>query len=61
LICRSCGLTVEIEAVAVEEWAHSVAAEHGFTAANHVVDVFGLCAECTAVAPGPTRSALSAQ
>ena len=47
LICRSCGTTVEIEARAVEEWARSVAAEHGFTAAEHVVDVFGLCASCT--------------
>lgn len=48
LICRSCGLTVEIEADAVELWAQSVASEHGFTQANHVVDVFGLCAECSA-------------
>jgi Fur family transcriptional regulator, ferric uptake regulator len=47
LICRNCGLTVEIEADAVETWAKQVAAEHGFTAANHVVDVFGLCAECS--------------
>ena len=47
LICRSCGLTVEIEAHAVESWAKEVAAEHGFTGAQHVVDVFGLCAACT--------------
>ena len=46
-ICRNCGLTVEIEADAVEEWAQSVAAEHGFTQPNHVVDVFGYCAACT--------------
>lgn len=50
LICRNCGLTVEIEADAVEEWAQSVAAQHGFTRANHIVDVFGLCAECSAIA-----------
>ena len=49
LICRKCGLTVEIEADAVELWAQSVAAEHGFTDPNHVVDVFGLCARCSAV------------
>lgn len=48
LICRSCGLTVEIEADAVEEWARSVAAQHGFTQPNHVVDVFGLCSACSA-------------
>ncbi len=49
LICRNCGLTVEIEADAVEQWARQVAAEHGFTQPNHVVDVFGLCAECSAM------------
>jgi Fur family ferric uptake transcriptional regulator len=47
LMCRNCGVTVEIEADAVETWAQWVAAEHGFTEANHVVDVFGLCAECS--------------
>ncbi|MCU1425364.1 MAG: transcriptional repressor [Microbacteriaceae bacterium] len=50
LICRSCGLTVEIEADAVEQWAQSVATENGFTQPNHVVDVFGLCAECSRLA-----------
>lgn len=50
LICRSCGLTVEIEADAVETWAKNVAAEHGFSQAAHVVDVFGLCTACTAAA-----------
>ncbi len=48
LICRSCGLTVEIEASDVEEWAHRTAAQNGFTEAAHVVDIFGLCAACTA-------------
>ncbi|MBF4625023.1 Fur family transcriptional regulator [Clavibacter sp. VKM Ac-2872] len=47
LICRVCGKTVEIAADEVEAWAHDVAARNGFTAPSHVVDVFGLCAECT--------------
>lgn len=47
LICRNCGRTVEIEADEVESWAQRVAAENGFTQASHVVDVFGLCAECS--------------
>ncbi len=51
LICRSCGLTVEIEADQVEQWARTVAAEHGFTQPNHVVDVFGLCASCSRPTP----------
>jgi Fur family ferric uptake transcriptional regulator len=48
LICRECGTAVEIKADAVEQWARTVAAEHGFTAPEHVVDVFGLCADCSA-------------
>ena len=50
LICRNCGTAVEISADPVEAWARQVAAEHGFTEPNHVVDVFGLCPECTAAA-----------
>jgi len=52
LICRSCGRTVEIEATAVEQWARATAAENGFTDAEHVVDIFGLCASCTAARDG---------
>jgi Fur family ferric uptake transcriptional regulator len=48
LICRECGKAVEIKADAVEQWARTVAAEHGFTAPEHVVDDFGLCADCSA-------------
>ena len=46
LICRSCGLTVEIEAKDVEQWAQRTAALHGFRDPEHVVDIFGLCAPC---------------
>lgn len=49
LICRNCGLTVEIAATDVEQWARSTAATHGFSDAEHVVDIFGLCAACTAL------------
>lgn len=48
LICRRCGLTVEIEATDVEQWAKRTAAANGFEDAEHVVDIFGLCAECAA-------------
>ncbi len=47
LICRRCGLTIEIEVDAVENWATNVAAEHGFSQAAHVIDIFGVCAACT--------------
>ncbi|HWM34876.1 MAG TPA: transcriptional repressor [Pseudolysinimonas sp.] len=47
LICRRCGTTVEITATPVENWAREVAAEHGFTQPQHIVDVFGFCADCS--------------
>ncbi|MGT2426104.1 Fur family transcriptional regulator [Amnibacterium kyonggiense] len=58
LICRSCGRAVEIEADAIEEWAAAVAAAHGFVQPQHVVDVFGTCAECTARGADPSRDEL---
>lgn len=55
LICRRCGTAVEIEAQPVEEWARRTAAEHGFTAAEHIVDIFGLCAVCSDLADRASR------
>jgi Fur family ferric uptake transcriptional regulator len=52
LVCYSCGRTVEVEGQAVERWAASVAREHGFTAVEHQVEVFGTCAACTAPESG---------
>ena len=49
LVCRGCGRTVEIDGPAVERWADTVAAEHGFTQVEHTLEVFGVCAAC-----GPT-------
>ena len=48
LLCRNCGKAVEVEAPAVESWAARIAAEHGFTAVQHTVEIFGLCPECSA-------------
>jgi Fur family transcriptional regulator, ferric uptake regulator len=46
LICRACGASVEVEGRAVEQWAAKVAAEAGFTAVDHTVELFGLCPRC---------------
>jgi Fur family ferric uptake transcriptional regulator len=46
LVCRRCGRTAEIEGRAVERWAASVAAEHGFSEVDHIVELIGLCAQC---------------
>lgn len=48
LVCRRCAATVEISARSVEDWAHNVAAEHGFTDAGHEIEIFGLCGVCSA-------------
>ena len=46
LICRKCGLTLEIEAQNLEKWADQVAKDHGFSQPSHNIDIFGLCSEC---------------
>jgi len=46
LVCRECGTTVEIHADAVEQWAQTVAKEHGFSSPRHIVDIFGVCPAC---------------
>jgi Fur family ferric uptake transcriptional regulator len=50
LLCRHCGRAVEIEAPAVEAWAAATAQQHGFTAVQHTVEIFGLCPDCSAAA-----------
>ncbi|HSF97312.1 MAG TPA: transcriptional repressor [Ornithinibacter sp.] len=47
VVCRSCGLAVDVTAEAVERWAETVAAAHGFTQVRHTVEVDGLCASCS--------------
>jgi Fur family ferric uptake transcriptional regulator len=46
LVCRSCGLTVEVEGPTVERWADRVAGEHGFVDVKHTLEIFGTCADC---------------
>jgi len=46
LVCRACGRTVEVEGPAVERWADSVAAEHGFIDVSHTLEIFGTCRSC---------------
>ena len=48
LVCRRCGGTEEILAPAVESWAAQTAAEHGYTAVEHTLEIYGLCPACSA-------------
>lgn len=48
LICRSCGTTVEWEMAGMEELVADLARRHGFTDVGHELELFGLCATCSA-------------
>lgn len=48
LVCRACGTAVEVEGPAVESWAENIGTQHGFTEITHTVEIFGLCAACSA-------------
>jgi len=52
LICRTCRKTVELDSLAVERWARSVAEENGFDDVEHVVEVYGTCRHCAQTGPG---------
>ena len=47
LVCRVCGKAVEVEGPAVEQWAETIAAQHGYVNVAHTVEIFGLCRECS--------------
>jgi len=51
LICKKCGVTLEIEAKQAETWAVKVAKENGFTEVTHTIDIFGLCKKCAVKKP----------
>ncbi|MEU9618040.1 MULTISPECIES: Fur family transcriptional regulator [unclassified Streptomyces] len=46
LVCRMCGKAVEVEGPAVEQWAETIATQHGYVNVAHTVEIFGTCAEC---------------
>ena len=46
VVCRQCGLAVEVTGDAVERWADAVAAEHGFSEVRHTLEIDGLCRAC---------------
>lgn len=46
LVCRGCGLTVELRGDVVERWARELAASHDFVQVEHTLELFGLCAAC---------------
>ena len=47
LVCRICGRAEEVEGPAIERWASTVAAAHGYSDVDHTVELFGTCASCS--------------
>lgn len=50
LICRQCGRAVEAEFEGLEAALDDFARQHGFTAVDHDLELFGLCPACSAAA-----------
>jgi Fur family transcriptional regulator, ferric uptake regulator len=46
LVCRRCGVTVEIEGPQVEHWAANTGKDHGFVDVTHTVEIAGTCPDC---------------
>lgn len=46
IVCRVCGRTAELSEDEVDEWLKAVTARHGFSMADHSLELVGVCAEC---------------
>lgn len=46
LVCRQCGVTIEVAGPAVERWAAKAAADHGFVDVTHTLELLGICPDC---------------
>ncbi len=46
LICESCGKIVEFENEKIEELQYEIAKENGFVLTDHLMQLYGICAEC---------------
>ena len=48
MICRRCGTIIEFEDQTIEKRQSSIAKEHGFKLTGHMMQLYGVCKECTA-------------
>lgn len=46
LVCRGCGLSVELDVPEVEQLGTQLAEREGFTDLHHVVELSGICGDC---------------
>jgi Fur family ferric uptake transcriptional regulator len=56
LSCRECGKVEQVRDCRLDDWARTVAADHGFTQVEHHAELVGLCSKCAgAVDRVPSR------
>ena len=48
MVCDTCGRVVEFVSDEIERLQEDVCREHGFRPDNHVMQIYGTCAECVA-------------
>ncbi len=46
LICKSCGKIIEFENEKIEELQQQIAKENSFVLTDHLMQLYGICAEC---------------
>lgn len=46
MVCNECDRVIEFVNENIERLQEAVCAAHGFTATSHVMEIFGVCAEC---------------
>lgn len=59
LICTHCRSVTEFQRPEIERIQEEVAAEHGFLAQRHRLEIYGLCAECREAGVEPTYDGLT--
>ncbi|CAL9641061.1 Fur family transcriptional regulator [Streptomyces sp. enrichment culture] len=46
LLCRACGRSRPVDSDVVERWAGRIAADTGYAAVEHTLELTGICARC---------------
>ncbi|HVB01575.1 MAG TPA: transcriptional repressor [Acidimicrobiales bacterium] len=49
VVCRSCGLTIEVEGPELESLAARLASKYHFSEVTHTFEIAGLCSTCACV------------
>jgi Fur family transcriptional regulator, ferric uptake regulator len=46
LLCSECHRVIELQGCDLQGWLDDVAAQHGFVAEDHQLEITGICADC---------------